>query len=246
MIRLIKRRLIIPRGDTGSFSIPTLGMIDDGDIAVFGIFDKLTHETKLLKMIYATTPTLTFNLKWQDTIDLEPKKYNWDIAIYRSPVFDEDGELIGAAEVNSYYSAYKLPICEIKDVAFNMHTQLGNAQDLLSEIQEPLPTYARVPSMPSIYPWEVIQLSILAEQMYKLAKAGGYTGSAEDFDKKFGKLLEEKAVNFFSRSDFPEEGEEDKLYFDLEEKILYYWDNNEYLPVNTTLIANSIIQGGEV
>ena len=43
MIRLIKRRLIIPRGDTGSFSIPTQGLVREGDLAVFGIFDTLTH-----------------------------------------------------------------------------------------------------------------------------------------------------------------------------------------------------------
>ena len=44
MIRLLKRRLIIPRGDSGSFSIPTLGTVGENDIAVFGIFDILTHE----------------------------------------------------------------------------------------------------------------------------------------------------------------------------------------------------------
>ena len=44
---------------------------------------------------------------------------------------------------------------------------------------------------------------------------------------------------------FPEEGEVSKMYFDTEEKILYYWDN-EYYPVNATLIANTIIEGGGV
>lgn len=34
------------------------------------------------------------------------------------------------------------------------------------------------------------------------------------------------------------------LYFDLDEKILYYWDN-EYKPVNALLIANTILHGGE-
>ena len=41
MIRLIQRRLIIPRGDTGSFSIPTIGTVGASDIAIFGIFDPL-------------------------------------------------------------------------------------------------------------------------------------------------------------------------------------------------------------
>jgi hypothetical protein len=34
------------------------------------------------------------------------------------------------------------------------------------------------------------------------------------------------------------------LYFDLDEKILYYWDN-EYIPVNAMLITNTILNGGE-
>jgi hypothetical protein len=34
------------------------------------------------------------------------------------------------------------------------------------------------------------------------------------------------------------------LYFDLDEKVLYYW-NEEYIPVNTMLITNTILNGGE-
>ena len=245
MIRLLKRRLIIPRGDTGSFSIPTLGTVSEGDIAVFGIFDNLTHETKLLKTIYATAPTLTFTLKWEDTINLEPKKYNWDISIYRSPEFDEDGELIGAAEVNSYYSAYKLPVCEIKEAVLNMCNQRWNTRDLLLDAQNPPTPTTYISSIRAVYPWEVMQLSFFAGQVYALAKESGYSGSVEDFEKDFGKMLEEKTIKFIDREHFPIEGEENKLYFDNEEKILYYWDN-EYLPVKTTLIANTIIQGGEI
>ena len=51
MIRLIKRRLIIPRGDTGSFTIPTLTTVEQGDVAVFSVFDPLTRTTILEKII---------------------------------------------------------------------------------------------------------------------------------------------------------------------------------------------------
>lgn len=117
MIRLIGRRLIIPRGDTGSFSIPTIGTVGELDIAIFGIFDPLTHQTVLTKKFTATSPTLTISLNSEDTADLEPRKYNWDICIYKSPIYDGENELIGAAEINSYYSAFKLPVCEITEVA---------------------------------------------------------------------------------------------------------------------------------
>jgi len=42
MIRLIQRRLIIPRGDTGSFTIPALKSMQPEDVAVFSIYDPLT------------------------------------------------------------------------------------------------------------------------------------------------------------------------------------------------------------
>lgn len=49
---------------------------------------------------------------------------------------------------------------------------------------------------------------------------------------------------FDDYANFPETGSADMLYFDLQEKILYYWDN-EYIPVNTMLIAHTILDGGE-
>ena len=49
MIRLIQRRLIIPQGDTGTFTIPTQGSVSQGDQAVFAIYDNLTHTTVLEK-----------------------------------------------------------------------------------------------------------------------------------------------------------------------------------------------------
>ena len=245
MIRLIRRRLIIPRGDTGSFSIPTLGTISDGDLAVFGIFDSLTHETKVLKMIHATYPSLTFTLKMEDTINLEPKKYNWDISIYHSPILDEDGELIGAKEINSYYSAFKLPICEIKEVALDMCKERWNTRDLLLDAENPTNPSSYVCKIKAVYPWENTQLSFFAGQLYVLAKEGGYKCSAEDFSNTFGSLLEEKTITYLPRKDFPDEGSEKYLYFDIDEKILYYWDDG-YYPVNATLIANTTISGGEI
>lgn len=49
---------------------------------------------------------------------------------------------------------------------------------------------------------------------------------------------------FATYSEFPETGINSKLYFDLEEKILYYWENS-YIPVNAMLIANTSLNGGE-
>lgn len=152
MIRLIQRRLIIPRGDTGSFSIPTLGKISEGDVAIFGIFDLLTHKTVVTKIFNVTGENLIISLKAEDTINLEPKKYNWDITIFHSPQFNEDGELIGAAEVNSYYSAFKLPICEIRETVRNLNSEEWKSQDIEDDniIYE-----SSFSNIQAVYPWEI-------------------------------------------------------------------------------------------
>lgn len=123
MIRLIQRRLIIPRGDTGSFTIPTLGTGDSGDKAVLSIYDPLTHTTVCTKVTNADGETLEFQFVREDTINIEPsERYEWDITIYRSPVFDENNIPIDGASIDSYYAAFgkSMPKCVIKQVAQNV------------------------------------------------------------------------------------------------------------------------------
>ena len=98
-----------------------------------------------------------------------------------------------------------------------------------------------------VYPWESIGLSMLGDQIYILAANSGYTGTREEFHHYFGSYLERnrQEIVFDDFINFPEEGETDKLYFDLDEKILYYWANTGYVPVNAMLIANTILNGGD-
>lgn len=120
MIRLIQRRLIIPRGDTGEFTIPTAGSVEQGDIAIFAIYDPLLQKTVCQKQINATNETLKFIFEHEDTVNIEPSdRYEWDIKIYRQPIYDENNKLIGGSSIDSYYSAFgdKMPKCVIKQVA---------------------------------------------------------------------------------------------------------------------------------
>lgn len=268
MIRLIRRRLIIPRGDTGSFSIPTQGSVSEGDIAVFGIFDQLTHKTVVMKVIAATEEYLTIPFVAEDTINLEPRKYNWDITIYRSPEYDEDGELIGAAEVHSYYSAFKLPVCEITEVALDMNKERWKTRDLLvdsSKINTPFS------SIKTVYPWENMQLDMLSKQIYQIAQNYGYSGDEKAFWDKFSN----GPVVISTVDEFPVVGEEDRLYLDKESGILYYFiattnviyhelanaldvnisgENTEedqtvtylYIPIKAMPIENLILSGGDI
>lgn len=117
MIRLIQRHLIIPRGDTGVFSLPIKEPIASGDIAVFIIFNPLTQTVIFNKIISleADATLLNVEFSYNDTIDLTPGRYKWDVKIYHEPVYDEDDILIGATQVNSYYAAYSLPSCDIRE-----------------------------------------------------------------------------------------------------------------------------------
>ena len=99
----------------------------------------------------------------------------------------------------------------------------------------------------TVYPWESVGLSMLGDQIYLLAAQSGYTGTREEFHRYFGSYLQsnEWEILFDTYNNFPATGRQDKLYFDLNERILYYW-NDAYIPVNALLIANTILNGGEV
>ena len=49
MIRVLQNKLIIPRGDTGTFSVPVLTSFNEGDTAIFSIIDNRTNKNILQK-----------------------------------------------------------------------------------------------------------------------------------------------------------------------------------------------------
>ena len=122
---------------------------------------------------------------------------------------------------------------------------------LNSNTEEPgwvnIPPIPNTPEFQVVYPWESIGLSILGDQIYLLAAQSGYNGTREEFHRYFGSYLQSNdwEILFETYDNFPETGRQDKLYFDLDERILYYW-NNEYIPVNAMLITNTILNGGDV
>lgn len=102
----------------------------------------------------------------------------------------------------------------------------------------------RTAGLAMVYPWENIALSTLLKQLYVLAADSGFSGTEQEFSEKFGSYFEGKQIIYANYDSFPEEGETDKFYFDLTDKILYYWDN-EYIPVNAMLIAGTILNAGD-
>ena len=124
MIRLIQRRLIIPQGDTGTFTIPMQGTMETNDRAIISIYDNLTHTVVLEKQMEQQEEMLSYTFTSEDTMNLEPdergSRYSWDITIQRNPLYDENEELIHYDSVDSYYAAFSLPPCIIKRVTRNV------------------------------------------------------------------------------------------------------------------------------
>lgn len=115
MIRVIQRRLIIPRGDTGTFTLPLLPGTEQGDTAVFSIYDPLKQEVVLQLEKVIAGEEITFEFVRESTINIEPSnRYVWDVKIYHNPERNKDGIIIDGEIINSYYSAFWLPPCEIK------------------------------------------------------------------------------------------------------------------------------------
>lgn len=107
-----------------------------------------------------------------------------------------------------------------------------------------IPHNPHTTTLSMIYPWENTSLNILNHQLYLIAVQNGFDGTEEDFKELFKGYVGPRSIMFATYGAFPERGITDKLYFDLETKILYYW-NEEYIPVNAMLIAETALDGGE-
>lgn len=130
MIRLIQRKLIIPRGDSGSFAIPPIASSEDA-IAVFAILDPSTNKKVFSKIIEDVAETINVSFTHDETVNLPCGKFLWDIKYYTEPII-VDGELIGGTEVDSYYAAYTMPECEVRQTADNLLTADGSPETTLT------------------------------------------------------------------------------------------------------------------
>lgn len=135
MIRLIQRRLIIPRGDTGSFTIPLIGATKNNSTAVFTIFDPKTKTRVFKKNIPIDSDSLTIDFLHEETVNIVPGRYLWDIKFYSNPKYDDADEtsIIDGEEVDSYYAGYTLPICEIRETGDDYLVAMKDSEYLTPE-----------------------------------------------------------------------------------------------------------------
>lgn len=114
MIRVIQRRLIIPRGDTGTFTVPALSPGATGSVGVFTIFDPITKIRVFQKKVDLDGDVFNIEFGHGDTVNLQAGDYLWDIKFYKDPVI-ENGKVISGTEIDSYYAAFQTPKCEIRE-----------------------------------------------------------------------------------------------------------------------------------
>ena len=110
-----------------------------------------------------------------------------------------------------------------------------------------VPPRPRQAGLGIVYPWESPYLTSISNEIYILAANSGFDGTYEDFLRNFGSYLQSnyQDIIYADYDNFPPIGSSTKLYFDLVEKILYYWTGSDYMPVNAMLIAHTILEGGE-
>lgn len=108
-----------------------------------------------------------------------------------------------------------------------------------------MPIMPSTASLPYIYPWENITLSILSNQIFKVAQLNGYTGDQQDLFRHFngGALNRYESIN-----DFPVPGVFGDLYFDTSTQILYYYvvapgqlDTNLIARISGAIVGYSIV-----
>ena len=118
-------------------------------------------------------------------------------------------------------------------------------RDLLLEYDfNIMPPRPRAAGLGIVYPWENMGLTSFTHTLYLIAANSGFTGTEQQFHENFGAFLENKQIIFEKYDNFPEEGNRNIIYFDLDENTMYCWDKDAYVPVNTLLIDGTILDGG--
>ena len=113
MIKLIQRRLVIPRGDTGYFTIPVLtSAAGKNTVAIFSILNLGNGTVVYQKEGSIADGIIRVDFTHEETKDLPLGKYVWDMKTYINPEY-KNGILINGDEVHSYYAGFEYPVCEI-------------------------------------------------------------------------------------------------------------------------------------
>lgn len=114
MLRIERsNEIVIPKGDTGMFTITIYGTtFDDDDEAIFAVVDK-SGRTIFEKSIRFVNNTVTVRLTNAETKNMPIGKHNWDLRAVMN--FEED-----ITDVHSLFSMDGMPIFKVTGVSTNV------------------------------------------------------------------------------------------------------------------------------
>ena len=140
-------------------------------------------------------------------------------------------------------------------------------RDLLLEY-DVVPFHHRAGGLSIVYPWENTDISVFEQQFFKMARENGYNGTKEEFWKVFSST----GIIPGELKAFPVPGDVTYLYFDVTTGIVYCFRNITtqeeldklvemgatvvgksedeqtnylYIPIQTLLIENTTLYGGD-
>lgn len=117
MVRIVYPSDIIwPRGDTGAVQIHVPYHVDEGDIALLLIYDRMKQQIIAQQIVQLEQDMVTLSLGQDLAWRLMPGRYYWDVKLYHDPVYDSNGVVVGAKTIDSLYGAFKLPRFEVTEV----------------------------------------------------------------------------------------------------------------------------------
>lgn len=185
---------------------------------------------------------LTFTFTSEDTSKLEARRYLYDITAYSNPLPEDPDEPIQGI-VHSYFSAYKLPICEIRDSTNMTSTNRELTRDRLY-CYPPLPRGKIIDGSP----WEQIDDETFLSQFEKLLRNAGVIDENSSAAEYFQENSSFQILLFSNKLSFPDisTAQDNKFYYDLQEHVMYYFDpiGQNYLPINANIIEGTTLIGG--
>lgn len=122
--------------------------------------------------------------------------------------------------------------------------------NLRRETRDRLACSCDCPPPPPPIPAPSITLAAFKELFYKYAESLGYTYTKEEFEKTFinnitsGGSSGGNIIVRTSKDNFPATGDLQKLYYSVEEKELYIWDNGYFL-LNVIKPGTTILECGD-
>ena len=116
------KSIIIPRGDTGVFTVSITGEIQPDAVPIFAVSNSFGH-TYIAKQCDISDGVVTVALDNADTKNISGGEYNWDIRLVTRRNADNNDDIYASNDIvaiDSIFSANGLPKFIVTEVPVNV------------------------------------------------------------------------------------------------------------------------------